>query len=89
MTVRNIIKHKNLLSYIKTGKEIVTFADIEIEKLKFYCQKSPIILEDIDNEKALLSNKISSGNKSYKYFICYLHNDYKVIPYSASKNEHM
>ena len=28
----NIIKHKNLLSRIKMGKEILTFGDIEIEK---------------------------------------------------------
>ena len=28
----NIIKHKNLLSYIKMGKEILMFQDIEIEK---------------------------------------------------------
>ena len=27
-----IIKHKNLLSHIKMGKEILTFGDIEIEK---------------------------------------------------------
>ena len=29
---RNIIKHKNLLSYIKMGKEVLTFGDTEIEK---------------------------------------------------------
>ena len=40
----NIIKHKNLLSHIKMGKEILTFGDIEIEKNKFYCHKSPIFL---------------------------------------------
>ena len=40
----NIIKHKNLLSHIKMGKEILTFGDIEIEKNKFYCHKCPIFL---------------------------------------------
>ena len=30
------MKHKNLLSHIKMGKEILTFGDIEIEKNKFY-----------------------------------------------------
>ena len=29
---QNIMKHKNLLSYIKMGKEILTFDNIEIEK---------------------------------------------------------
>ena len=31
---QNIMKHKNLLSYIKMGKEILTFDNIEIEKKK-------------------------------------------------------
>ena len=29
---RNIIKHKNLLSYIKTSKEVLRFGGIEIKK---------------------------------------------------------
>ena len=33
---RNIIKHKNLLSHIKMGKEILTFDDIETEKEIFF-----------------------------------------------------
>ena len=37
-----IIKHKNLLSHIKTGKEILTFDNIEIERNKFYRNKTPI-----------------------------------------------
>ena len=40
--MRNIIKLKNLFSYIKTGKEILTFGNIEIEKNKFYRHISPI-----------------------------------------------
>ena len=62
------------------GKEILMFGDIEIEKNKFYCHKSLILLEDIDTEKVLVSKKISSGEKNYKYFIGYLYNDYKVKP---------
>ena len=34
----------------------------------------------IDIEKALESNKISFGEKSYKYFIGYLYNNHKVKP---------
>ena len=37
-------------------------------------------MEHVDIEKVLVSNKISSGEKNYKYFIGYLHNDYKVKP---------
>ena len=32
----------------------------------------------MDTEKVLVSNNISSGEKSGKYFICYLCNDNKV-----------
>ena len=35
---------------------------------------------DVDIEKVLVSNKISSGEKNYKYFIGYLYNDHKVKP---------
>ena len=37
---RNIIKHKNLLSYIKTSKEVLRFGGIEIKK-KIKCHKRP------------------------------------------------
>ena len=36
------LKHKNLSSHIKMGKEISTFGDIKIEKDEFYLHKSPI-----------------------------------------------
>ena len=42
---------------------------------KFYRNK---ILKDVDTEKVLVSNKISFGEKKYKYFISYLYNDDKV-----------
>ena len=32
-------------------------------------------LEDVDIKKLLVSNKISSGKKNYKFFIGYLHDD--------------
>ena len=34
-----MITHKNLLSHIKMGKEILMFGDIEIEKKRFYCNR--------------------------------------------------
>ena len=33
---------------------------------------------DVEIEKVLVSNEISSGEKSYKYFIGYFYNDNKV-----------
>ena len=37
-----------------------------------------IFLKVIDIDKVLVSNKISFGEKNYKYFIRYLYNDHKV-----------
>ena len=51
------------------GKEIFTFGDIEIQTNKFYRHERPAPLRDIDIEKALVSNKISSSKKTCKYFI--------------------
>ena len=61
----------------RISKEIITFGDIKIEKKNFR-YKSPIFLKDVDIEEVLVSNKISFGEKSYKYFIVYLYNDHKV-----------
>ena len=62
------------------GKKIITFGDTEIEKHKRHRYKSPILLEDVDIKNVLVSNKIYSDEKSYKYFIDYFFDDYKVKP---------
>ena len=62
------------------GKEILTFHSVEIEKNKFYHHKCPEPLREVHMEKALVSNKISSGEKNYKSFIAHLYNDDKVKP---------
>ena len=63
------------------GKEILKFGDIEIEKNKFCRNKTPIFLKNVDVQIVLVSNKISFGEKSYKYFIiAYLYNDHNVKP---------
>ena len=65
---------------MKIGKAILTFGNIEIEKNKFFCDKIPVHLRDVDIEKVLVSNKIYSGKKKFKYFIGYLYKDNKVMP---------
>ena len=45
------------------GKEISTFGNIEIEKNRFYRHNTPILLEDVDIEIVIISNKISFGEK--------------------------
>ena len=62
-------------------KEISSFGDIEIEKNKFYRNKTPIFLNYLDIEKVLAFNQIYFGQKNYKYFIVYLYNDHKVKPF--------
>ena len=52
-----------MLPYIKIGKEILTFVDIETGKHKCYCQKNLISLEEVDIDNVSVSNKISSGKK--------------------------
>ena len=51
------------------SKEIIIFGNIEIEKPKCYCYKSPIFLEAVDIDNILVSNKISSGEKNYKFWL--------------------
>ena len=62
------------------GKKILMFCNIEIERNKFYCHKTPIFLGDVDIEEVLISSKIFWGKKNYKYFIGFLYNDHKVKP---------
>ena len=52
---------------------------LKFEENKFYGNESPVFKKDVDIEKVLVSNKMSSGKKIYNYFIGYLHDDYKVI----------
>ena len=65
---------------MKIDKEILTFGNIEIQKNKFFHHDTPISSKDVDIEKVLVSQKISVGEKNYKYVTGYLHNDHKVKP---------
>ena len=46
------------------GKEVLTFGDIDIEKDNFYCHRSPTFLKNIDIDEVLVSEKISSVEKT-------------------------
>ena len=72
-----IIKQENLSSRIKTRKETLAFGNIEKKKKKTL-PSSVYFLGDVDIEKVLASNKISFGEKTYKYFIGYLYDNHKV-----------
>ena len=53
---------------------------LKLKKQKSYRNKIPIYLKDVDIEKVLTSSTISVGEKSYTYFIGYLHNNHKFKP---------
>ena len=53
---------------------------LTLKKNIFYRHEIPILLKDGDIEKVLVSNKTSSAQKNFKYFIGYLYNDNKVKP---------
>ena len=52
-------------------KTIIKFGDIEIQNQKFHQHKGPILINNIDINKILVSNKVSFGEKGLKYFIGY------------------
>ena len=49
----------------------IKFGDIEIQKQKYRQHKGPISIKNIDNNKIVVSNKVSFGKKGLKYFIGY------------------
>ena len=49
----------------------IKFGDIEIQKQKYCQHKGPISIKNIDNNKIVVSNKVSFGKKGLKYFIGY------------------
>ena len=50
-------------------KHMMKFGNIETEKQKFYQLKRVISIEDINISKMILPNKVSFGEKCFKYFI--------------------
>ena len=53
---------------------------LKLKKINFTAIKVLFFLKGVDIEKVLVSNKISLGERNYKYFIGYLYNDHKVKP---------
>ena len=45
-------------------KEILTFRDSDIEKNKFYHNKTPVFLKDVDIEKVLVSTRFPLVKKT-------------------------
>ena len=61
-------------------KEIITFADMEVEKYKFHQYKNPISIYDVNTDKILVCSIVPFGKKGFKYFIGYKDDSEKVMP---------
>ena len=46
-------------------KKIITFDNTEIEKYKFQQHKSPILVDNVDIIKIVVSSKVSFGKKNF------------------------
>ena len=57
--------------YIKTGKIIMKFGSIEVDKQRFHQHRKPISKQNVDVYKIVVSNKVSFGKKKFKYFVGY------------------
>ena len=55
-------------------------AILKLKKIHFIAIKVVFFKKDVNIEKVLVSNKISFGEKSYKFYIDYLYNDHRVKP---------
>ena len=53
---------------------------LKLKKINSTTIKVLYFLEDVDIDKVLACNKISLAEKNSKYFIGYLHDDYKTKP---------
>ena len=52
-------------------KKIIKFPETEVKKNKFYQNKSPILMNDIDINRIVVSNKLPLGKQDFRYFIGY------------------
>ena len=55
-------------------KKIIKFHDTEIQKYKFHQYKIPILINNIDINKIVVSNKFPFDKQDFKYFIGYKNN---------------
>ena len=52
-------------------KKIIKFNDTEVEEFEFHEHKSPILINDINIDKIVVSDKLPFGKQDFKYFIGY------------------
>ena len=57
------------------SSKIIKFGDKEINKKEFSSSKQAILLDSVDLNKIVLSNKWKINDTTYKYLCGYLNND--------------
>ena len=53
----------------------IKFGDKEVDKKEFHSSKQAILLDSVDLNKIVLSNKLKINDATYKYLCGYLNND--------------
>ena len=53
----------------------MAFSDTKIEKHNFHYQKNSILIDDVDIDKILISNKMFFDKMGFKYFVGYKDNE--------------
>ena len=71
------MKNYNLKKKQHNKKQIknIGSGDTEIEKPKFHCHKSQILINDVDINKIIVSNRVSFHKKCFKHFTDYEDNN--------------
>ena len=71
-------------------KKIIKFDDTEIEEDEFHQYKRPILINEIDINKIVVSNKLPFGKQDIKYFTGYKDNKkLNLYAYSFQKIIHI
>ena len=70
-------KNNNFLSEhrIKMSSRKIKFGDKEVDKKEFYSYKQAILLDSVDLDEIVVSNKWKISDTRYKYLCGYLNND--------------
>ena len=60
---------------VKVSKKTLIFDNVEVNKKEFHTSKQPIVLNLVDINQMLMSDKFGNSEKGFKYFIGYKDNN--------------
>ena len=56
---------------VKLSKKTLNFDNVEVNKKEFHTSKQPIVLNLVNINQMLMSDKFGNSDKGFKYFIGY------------------